>query len=1086
MIKKNLLLCIVFLLAISNLQAQQGETGNLQLPDSSHVKQIDSISAIATEYIEKEDYQHALPYLLQVVEKKKETGNIGSSLAEDLNNVTACYLNLGYSREALTYSKAALDVIEKTLGKEDVEYAKYLWNLSYVYNIAGEALKALELGKQAFKMIWKEKTDNLDYANYVLTLGEYHSQIGENENAINLALEAKSIIERNVGKIHPYYLTILDQLSNYYSATRQYDKSFLFASEEHEISCTLYGKEEIGYAKSLNSLALNNLELGNYEDFFNQEREVLNIYENIEGRNTLACATILANLAGAYSRQGKYAKAIQYQAESLTIKEPYMRKEHLDYQNEMMLLANWYKEIGNYQEAVRITTEILNSLEGKEDITRKYYYIKRLNDLGEIHLDFGHSNKALETHQKAFQLLVNLNGTNTPEYARSLAFLSYYLSNNNEDKKALETEKKACLIYQTCHEKNSYHSEYILSLNKLSQYYFILNERGKARALNKKAIKISKEVYGDNYSKMDQLLENSFLLSVKIKGEYQNWSKLQITKKSEKYFEELVNWGTIQLKKNLSELTAKERAQYFKQFTNLFYKDIAALSTGSKRLIPILYNSILFSRGLLLNSDIQINKLIQESNDSTLLNTYYSFKSNKVNLKKLYATPVKDRKLKVDSLESVTENLEKILIQKSQAYGNYISKLETDYHDVQAALTDKDIAIEFIQFPIDSIWCITALILKKGMKVPEYKLLFTESKLEEIPPTDYYTTTRLYQLIWELFQKYLKNVKNIYFVPDGILHNTAIEYLPVDGQTLMSDKYNLYRLSSTREVASKKERKVSNKAILFGGLEYDADFTDNNPASFDSAKIRLSDVSHDRTMGDSLSCRGGVQYLDGTEIEVENIANAMSKNKIPHQLFTNIAGTEETFKQLSGGGNNILHIATHGFYWNQQEVNLRQQKLSFLNYGNSENEGYAEERTLTRSGLLFSGANHILRNEYIPSNREDGVLTALELSQLDFRNLDLVVLSACQTGLGEIKGDGVFGLQRGFKKAGAQTLLMSLWKVNDEATQILMTEFYQYLSQGSKKYDAFIKAQQYLRIYQNGKYDKPEYWAAFIMLDGIN
>lgn len=1076
--KRKILLYIAFLLAFNNLRAQQNQEEHLQLS---------AIDSIATKYIEKEDFQQALPYLLQLVDKKMKTNTIDTLLAENLNNIAFCYLNLGYTQKALYYSEEALSVIEKTLGKEHIEYANYLWNLSYTYSMAGESIKALEYGKKAFKQIWKEKADNLDYANYVLTLAGYNSDIGEKTEAINLTLEAKDIIEKNVGKIHPYYLTILDQLSNYYSATRQYDKSFLFASEEHEISCTLYGKEEIGYAKSLNSLALNNLELGNYENFFNQEREVLNIYENIEGRNTLAYATILANLAGAYSRQGKYAKAIQYQAESLTIKEPYMGKEHLDYQNEMMLLANWYKEIGNYQEAVRITTEILNSLEDKEDITRKYHYIKRLNDLGEIHLDFGHSNKALETHQKAFQLLVNLNGTNTPEYARSLTFLSYYLSNNNEDfKKALETEKEACLIYQTFHEKNSYHSEYILSLNKLSQYYFILNEKGKARALNKKAIKISKEVYGDNYSKMDQLLENSFLLSVKTKGEYPNWSKLQITKKSEKSFEELVNWETIRLKKNLSELTAKERAQYFKQFTNLFYKDIAALSIGSKRLILILYNSILFSRGLLLNSDIQIDKLIQESNDSTLLNTYYSFKSNKVNLKKLYATPVKDRKLKVDSLESVTENLEKILIQKSQAYGNYISKLETDYHDVQAALTDKDIAIEFIQFPIDSIWCITALILKKGMKVPEYKLLFTESKLEEIPPTDYYTTTRLYQLIWEPFQKYLKNVKNIYFVPDGILHNTAIEYLPVDGQTLMSDKYNLYRLSSTREVASKKERKVSNKAILFGGLEYDADFTDNNPASFDSAKIRLSDVSHDRTMGDSLSCRGGVQYLDGTEIEVENIANAMSKNKIPHQLFTNIAGTEEAFKQLSGGENNILHIATHGFYWNQQEVNLRQQKLSFLNYGNSENEGYAEERTLTRSGLLFSGANHILRNEYIPSNREDGVLTALELSQLDFRNLDLVVLSACQTGLGEIKGDGVFGLQRGFKKAGAQTLLMSLWKVNDEATQILMTEFYQYLSQGSKKYDAFIKAQQYLRIYQNGKYDKPEYWAAFIMLDGIN
>ena len=122
----------------------------------------------------------------------------------------------------------------------------------------------------------------------------------------------------------------------------------------------------------------------------------------------------------------------------------------------------------------------------------------------------------------------------------------------------------------------------------------------------------------------------------------------------------------------------------------------------------------------------------------------------------------------------------------------------------------------------------------------------------------------------------------------------------------------------------------------------------------------------------------------------------------------------------------------------------------------------------------------------IPEDIEDGILTAKELSKLDLSNLNLAILSACQTGLGEIVGDGVFGLQRGFKKAGAQTLLMSLWKVDDTATLLLMTEFYNKLINGNSKKQSLYKAQQYLRTYQNGVYDKPEYWAAFIMLDGIN
>lgn len=148
-----------------------------------------------------------------------------------------------------------------------------------------------------------------------------------------------------------------------------------------------------------------------------------------------------------------------------------------------------------------------------------------------------------------------------------------------------------------------------------------------------------------------------------------------------------------------------------------------------------------------------------------------------------------------------------------------------------------------------------------------------------------------------------------------------------------------------------------------------------------------------------------------------------------------------------------------------------------------------EDRAMTHSGLLFAGANATLHNETLPYNLEDGILTSQEITSLDFRKVDLVVLSACQTALGDMTGDGVFGLQRGFKKAGAKTLLMSLWKVDDTATQILMTQFYaNYLRGDTKgqKRASFVKAQQYLRACDGGKYDNPVYWAAFIMLDALS
>jgi CHAT domain-containing protein len=146
-----------------------------------------------------------------------------------------------------------------------------------------------------------------------------------------------------------------------------------------------------------------------------------------------------------------------------------------------------------------------------------------------------------------------------------------------------------------------------------------------------------------------------------------------------------------------------------------------------------------------------------------------------------------------------------------------------------------------------------------------------------------------------------------------------------------------------------------------------------------------------------------------------------------------------------------------------------------------------EDKALTRSGLVMSGANHILEDEELPDNVEDGILTAKEISDVDLRGLDLVVLSACQTGLGDIsQGEGVFGLQRGFKKAGANSILMSLWEVDDKATQILMTQFYKNLLSGQSKRLALLSAQKHLREIEGGKYDKPRYWAAFILLDGLD
>lgn len=325
----------------------------------------------------------------------------------------------------------------------------------------------------------------------------------------------------------------------------------------------------------------------------------------------------------------------------------------------------------------------------------------------------------------------------------------------------------------------------------------------------------------------------------------------------------------------------------------------------------------------------------------------------------------------------------------------------------------------------------------------------------------------------------------------------------------MSDHWNLYRLSSTRELALIKENKSVDNAALYGGLEYNmsTDVMLNDSHKYASV-MRTMDILPYH-LSDSLNMRDGVMPLPGTKVEVEDIRNYMQTTKIHPVLFTDTIGTEASFKALSGQHTRVIHIATHGFFWPERDIPERE-KILLLS--TNKYKQYIEDKAMTRSGLLFAGANNFLGGTRLPENVDDGVLTAKEISMLDLRGLDLVVLSACQTGLGEITGDGVMGLQRGFKKAGANTLMMSLWNVDDEATRLLMTRFYANLVTGKNKFEALREAQQYVRNYeierevtssndilfflpnQNKKnkeikkvkpYQDPRYWAAFILLDAI-
>lgn len=538
------------------------------------------------------------------------------------------------------------------------------------------------------------------------------------------------------------------------------------------------------------------------------------------------------------------------------------------------------------------------------------------------------------------------------------------------------------------------------------------------------------------------------------------------------------------MRKNIQDMFAfmsgAERAIYWKHFENylpilnlIIYESDNADSFGT------IYDNILESKGLLLRSTNAIRDAILNSDNTSDIADY-----TRIGKLKQQLLNEKDEETRL-AIEKEIEEIDKRLTQHVNAYADFAVSKNIRWEDVRNALAKDDAAIEFYNIPLiwglDSIQTMDseprfcAVILRNGYKSPHIIPLCKESQLEELNKVDLYETDSIYNLIWHPLEEELKGVKNIYFAADRELHKIGIEYAPLPGDGIIGDKFNLYRLSSTRVLAEKKNESRHDNAVLYGGLRYDVG-KDELIAESRAGDYHPTFTSRAFTAADS---RYGVKYLPGTLKEVEEIAQCFTNST---RLITDINGTEESFKSLAGSAIDIIHLATHGFFWSEEDAQ-RRDYVTFLNPLNRKDQS-SEDKALMRSGLFFSGANIGLKGEALPDDVEDGVLTALELSNMNLGHVDMIVMSACESGLGETTGEGVFGLQRGFKLAGANTLLMSLWKVDDTATQKLMTDFYKHYLSGKSKQESLHLAQESLR--KSSKYSDPQYWAAFILLDGLN
>jgi CHAT domain-containing protein len=305
----------------------------------------------------------------------------------------------------------------------------------------------------------------------------------------------------------------------------------------------------------------------------------------------------------------------------------------------------------------------------------------------------------------------------------------------------------------------------------------------------------------------------------------------------------------------------------------------------------------------------------------------------------------------------------------------------------------------------------------------------------------------------------LGDARHLLLSPDGQLNLIPFEALKDEQNKYLVQRYAFSYLTTGRDLLRlETTAKQLSNPVVFANINYDQQETVVASKSRGTENKRSTDFAN-------------LKYgsLANTSAEGQEIKKIFPNTDI----LTGEKATEAAIKQLKSP--NILHLATHGFFLPDKEVNA--QSINDLNSQLGQPKYLNLENPLLRSGLALAGFNS--RQNKQSNNTDDGVLTALEVAGLNLRGTELVVLSACQTGLGDVKtGDGVYGLRRALVIAGSQTQLLSLWLVDDGGTKNLMTKYYEKVKVGKGRHEALRETQ--LEFLNNSKYQHPYYWASFI------
>lgn len=1071
-------------------------------------------------------YEEAIIIYEKVLKKLKKKNK---HYAEIINNLGLVYKDNEEGKKAKSLIEEALSIREHLFGQNSLEYAQSLNDLGITYEELDNYRQAIIYHKKCIS-IRKQLKDSLGIAQSLNNLGVCYSRTSNYSDAKNSYKESLAIYQNKLGKSNKKYLNVLNSYAVLLYRMRSLKKSLNIFNDLLKLQLDVLGKKHPSYIKTLSNLGGLYYSLGNITGAIKVLEQARTLQIQILGKNNSQYALIINNLASIYYQRTEYKKAIILLEESLEIIAGNKGKNSEDYARTLGNLGVMQTNLKNHQKALELYGE---SLEIRKMIFGEKHekYATTLGNIGSTLQVLGNLDKAEEYSKKALNIIQEVHKTEFHRsYETSYRQLGLIAEGRKNYKKALELYNKSlkCLLLTNTNKK---HVNYFKALHSIVSTHFksgnfatsdsllnvFFNDAKGILTTNNDIYMTAERSLVEHYIKNKQWKKAEELalnIQQKFKAKYNRNHEfvlsqlLIIYRKKEKWkitevediFNELINLFQEELSQNFRFLSESEQQKYLRQNNSLikeFFISCIDYILQDNSLTTKFFDLHLATKGILLSNTIKMRKRILASQDSTLVNDFEQWQDAKSLISRVNLMTLEKRKQQgwdLDSLQEISNTLEKDLVNRSQDFAQAYAPQTVTWQDIQQILKNNEAVIELKRVPFREedkdgketreILYVAMILTSKTTQYPEVVILKNGQILEGKHANTYYRNINTksqdlesYERFWLPIQQKLDSLGKfsaIYFSADGIYHELSLHtlYNPKTKKYL-HETVKIHQMVSSKvlvnPIKSENKNNTKPKALLMGHPMYNLEAEKHQKVSKDIQKTKQRSNTFNWKLGK-------FEDLPATEIEVNEIAQTLTKAGYLVDKRLGAEALEEVIKHQLGKPK-ILHLATHGFFEKPKEKTTEERLNSTFD---------EEQEAMLNAGLVFTGVNTYLNSEE-KYDTEDAVLTALEVSNLDLDDTELVVLSACNTAKGRIVGgEGVYGLQRAFQVAGAQNILMSLWKVEDKATAILISNFYTHWVQSGNAREALTKAQTYLRNYTiegKKKYAHPYFWGAFVLLE---